>query len=544
MTRRRTWTIVALAAVALAWAWPMQSVGCPQNAHYAGTRAIATGVPYIDRWAEQTCDLVRTDGHFYAAKGPALDFWSAPWYLLLHSLGAVPHDRNVGMGYPDAMVGVPLRAIWQIGLWAVVLPAFVLLLLVRRVANDVEAGTGTAVAVIVGLGTLVLPFSTLLFAHVPAAMLTFAAFALLFERRSPFAAGVCAGLAAATDFPFAIPAVLIGVYAWRRLPRYAGGGVVGLLPVWVFGIWAFGTPFKLGYSGTAGQGAGGWQSTGFFGQTKPSFHILVSLLLGQRGLLVVTPIVAAGAVGLVLLWRRGLRREVMLIAALCVVELIWNSARHPTEFALGGWVPGPRFLIPIIPFLCLGLAPLLRRAPLTVGALAAISIATMAIATSAEPLLSNDDTHHWIARIADGNFAATVLTETGVGHGWLAIIPFFVCVIVACVAAVATVGGAFARADAITAVAAVVAWVVLEHGAPRLLRIDALVHQSWGGLTAVVALGIAVWAVARRRPEGLLLVPLAFFTVDEHTKWALLYALLLLAALTTRSVLPRRLSPR
>ena len=233
---RRPWTIVALAAVALACAWPMQSVGCPQNAHYAGTRAIAAGVPYIDRWAEQTCDLVHAGGHFYAAKGPALDFWSAPWYLLLHAVGAVPHDRNVGMGYPDAMVGVPLRAIWQIGLWAVVLPALVLLLLVRRLANELEPGTGTAAAVIARAR------------HARPAVLDAAVRAraggdarvrgvraALRATARPSLAGVCAGLAAATDFPFAIPAVLIGMYAWRRLPRYAAGGVVGLLPVWASG---------------------------------------------------------------------------------------------------------------------------------------------------------------------------------------------------------------------------------------------------------------------------------------------------------------------
>ena len=49
----------------------------------------------------------------------------------------------------------------------------------------------------------------------------------------------------------------------------------------------------------------------------------------------------------------------------------------------------------------------------------------MLVATSAGPLLSNDDTHHWIARIADGNFAATVVSLGGVGHGWLAILPFY-----------------------------------------------------------------------------------------------------------------------
>src|SRR5437764_14941749 len=106
-------------------------------------------------------------------------FWSAPWYLLLHTTGAVPANPNAALGYPAAMLGVPLRAIWQIGLWAVVLPALVLLLLVRNMVERIEPGLGIAVAAILGLATLVLPFSTLLFAHVPAAMLAFLSFSLL-----------------------------------------------------------------------------------------------------------------------------------------------------------------------------------------------------------------------------------------------------------------------------------------------------------------------------------------------------------------------------
>src|SRR5689334_18321793 len=304
----------------------MQSVGCPQTAHYAGARAIAHGVPYIDQWSEETCDSVRAGGHTYAAKGPALDFWAAPWYLLLRAVHAVPANRNVGLGYPDAMAGVPLRAIWQIGLWAVVLPALGLLLLMRRMVERIEPGLGTAVAAILGLSTLVLPFSTLLFAHVPAAALAFLSFSLLFGDvglRRVVAAGAAAGLAVAVDLPLAIPAVLLGLYAAYRAPRvrrlvaFGIGGLVGLLPLWAFNIWAFGNPLQLAYTGTPGQGAaGGWQQTGFFGQTAPSGHILVDLLLSQRGLLVLTPVLAAAAAGGVLLWRRGLRAEAALIAAL------------------------------------------------------------------------------------------------------------------------------------------------------------------------------------------------------------------------------------
>ena len=518
---------IALAAVALAWAWPLQSVGCGQNAHYAATRSFAEGHPYVDKYAQETCDLVRHDGHFYAAKGPAMDFWSVPWYLLLHAVHAVPGNRNAGMSYPAAMVGVPLRAVWQIGLWAVVLPGLLLLLLMRRAADAVEPGTGTTVAVVLGLGTLVLPFATLLFAHVPAAMLGFTAFFLLFERRSPVLAGACAGLAIATDLPLAVVAAALLVYAWRRAPLFAMGALAGALPLWVFGLWAFGNPLRLAYSGAAiDPGGGGAEQANvhnlFFTLTSPHPHLAVQMLLTQRGLLTLSPVLAAAAVGVVFLWRRGLRAEAVLIAALSVVEVAWNAFRPNYELALGGWVPGPRFLVPLLPFLCFALAPVVRRAPATVLALAAVSVGAMTVATSAEPLLSNDDTHHWIARIADGNFAATVLSLTGVGHGWLAILPFFLFVVIAAAAAVPRFG--FARRDLGMAAAAVVAWIVVEHGAPELLHVDDLVRQSWGALAALLLVAGAVWAVARLRPEGLLLLPFALFAFDRHTKWAVLLA--------------------
>jgi hypothetical protein len=418
----------------------------------------------------------------------------------------------------------------------------------------IEQGLGTAVAAILGLATLVLPFSTLLFAHVPAAAFAFLAFCLLFRGDPSYlrvaGAGAAAGLAVAIDLPLALPAVLIGLYAAARSPRlqrlavYGAGGLVGLLPLFAFDTWAFGNPLRLAYTGTPGQGAaGGWQSTGFFGQGLPNVRILVELLLSQRGLIVITPVVAAGIAGVVLLWRRGLRSEAGLIAALVIVELVWNSARHPVAFALGGWTPGPRFLIPLLPFLCFALAPALRRAPATVGALAAISAGAMVVATSAEPLLQNDDTRHWLSRIGHGNFVPTVVSLGGVGHGWLAILPFFALVLVAAGAAVMATRLPVSRRDLAMAGAAVVAWLLVEHGAPELLRVDRLVHQSYGLVAAILLVTAAVWAVLRLRPEGLLLVPFATVRFADHTKWALLLVLLTLAALALRGQTRRALGP-
>jgi hypothetical protein len=566
VTRGRIVAVVALGALALAYAVPLASVGCPQTSHYAATRAIAAGHPDIDRYAKETCDLVRVGRHFYAAKAPGMDLWSVPWYLLLHVTGAVPRNPNAGLAYPAAMSGIPLRAIWQIGLWAVVLPALALLALLRRTVERLEPGLGTAAAVVLGMSTLILPFSTLLFAHVPAAALAFLSFALLFDRDAGrlrvAAAGAAAGLAVSTDLPLAVPAVLLGLYAaartphLRRLVAFGIGGVVGLVPLLAFDWWAFGSPFHLPYSGVAlNPGASGVEQTagghGFFTLQLPDVRVAVELLLSQRGLLVLTPVVAAGVAGTVLLWRRALRAEAVLIAALCIVEITWISGHNGKDMALGGWVPGPRFLIPLLPFLCFALAPALRRAPATVGALAVVSAGAMAVATSAEPLLSNDDTHHWIARIVDGNFTATIVSFTGIGHGWLAILPFYALLLVALVAALLATPLPIRRRDAITAVVALVGWIVVEHGAPALLQVDRLVHESFGLLAAVALVGALAWAILRlfdgrsaAAAPALLLLAFGARRFDEHTKWALLLALLVLGALALQPALADRVRRR
>jgi hypothetical protein len=164
----------------------------------------------------------------------------------------------------------------------------------------------------------------------------------------------------------------------------------------------------------------------------------------------------------------------------------------------------------------------------------------MTVATSAEPLLSNDDTHHWLARIEHGNFAATVLSLAGIGHGWLAILPFYALVLVAAGAAVAATRLPSSARDARIAAAAVAAWIVVQTGAPELLKVDDLVRQSWGALAALLLLAAAAWSVLRLRVlELALLVPFVFAGFDRHTKWALLYAFAVLVALTTRSAFPR-----
>ena len=59
------------------------------------------------------------------------------------------------------------------------LPFVVLLLLIDDFVERIVPGAGMATALLLGLGTLLLPYSTLFFSHMLAACLGFAAYYLL-----------------------------------------------------------------------------------------------------------------------------------------------------------------------------------------------------------------------------------------------------------------------------------------------------------------------------------------------------------------------------
>jgi len=530
---------IAIGAVVLAAAFVVQPVGCNQTSHYAAIQSYARGDATIDRYAAETCDTAWWHGHYYSAKSPGMALVTVPWYELLRAVGADPENRYLHAGYPLAMLKLPPRAIWQLSLFGVVLSFLVLLLLVRSVVERFAPGFGTATAAIVGIGTLLLPFATLFFSHMLSTCLVFGAFALLLRGR-PLAAGLLAGLGVVAEYPVAVVAIALLVYAWRRAPWFLGGLMLGLLPLALFNWWAFGSVWHLSYQhavlhpGRSGHDVLGANAGGFFGIGTPSPRVALELLLSSKGLLVLSPVLPAALAGLPLLRRA----ERLLVAAIFLAVLVYSSGYR---FPFGGWAPGPRFMIPALPFLALPLALALRRWPVPVAALAAVSAGAMAIATSAEPLLSNQDTRHWLDRIRDGNFAQTVVSLAGGGHGWAAIVPFYVLVVAAAIATASLLPLHAGRAELFATAAVLAAWALLEHAGPILLRVDRAVDKPWGALTLVTLLVAIALGFARR--AWWIVPPLfAFSTVrfDEHTKWALGLAVAVLLAVLTPYLLESR----
>src|SRR5262249_16518877 len=114
------------------------------------------------------------------------------------------------------------------------------------------------------------------------------------------------------------------------------------------------------------------QASGFFGIGIPPLHATWQVFAGANGLLVLSPVIVAAVWGLVLL-RRRYPLEVLVCTAVPVAFVLLTSG----YFLPYGGSPAPRFLVPALPFLAVGLGPAFAWRPRLTIALALVSIVTI-----------------------------------------------------------------------------------------------------------------------------------------------------------------------
>jgi len=480
---RKRLALAAILLVGLSYATVIQSFSWNQTSHYDLIRSLNSDKTTIDQYQVNTGDKVLYRGHYFSARAPGLALFALPFYDALNIVHAESWTRSrvAPPNHPgDEMI-------YLIGLWANVLPGLLLLLLVWRVADRYQPGYGVAAAVTLGLGTMVLPLSTLLFSHVFTAFLGFAAFALMLRERdgpaSPmllWLAGLLMGYAVASEYPLFFVALVLGLFllsrrdaldalgVLRRAGAYILGGVIGIIPLLLYNHYAFHSWTHLAYSDVPRQ------QKGFFGIGVPSVKVLSTLLFDSRGLLTISPVLIMGAIGTVLLYKRGKRAEALTIGGLCLCYVGYNSGYY---LPFGGGFMGPRFLTTMLPFLAAPLGIAFKRYPGPTIALAAVSIATTVIATITHPLVGyENETVVWTRYLGEGFFQPTIAAAYGLGRGWGGVWPFFL----------AAGGGVFAAAWATprlrlsgatlgAGVLALLAWGLFAALAPTLLGID---HQG------------------------------------------------------------------
>ena len=218
MPRGRTrLALIAVLLVGISYATMIQSFSWNQTSHYDLIRALNDDGTTIDVNQSNTGDKVFYKGHYYSARAPGLALFALPFYDTLNLVNADKWARESQAQRGDD------EMVYFIGLWANVLPGLLLLLLVWRVAERWEPGYGALTAIVLGLGTLVLPLSTLLFSHVFTAFLGFGAFVLMLRERdgpaSPMLlalAGLAMGYAVASEYPLFFVALVLGLLLLSR----------------------------------------------------------------------------------------------------------------------------------------------------------------------------------------------------------------------------------------------------------------------------------------------------------------------------------------
>jgi hypothetical protein len=313
------------------------------------------------------------DGHCYSRYGLAQPLAAVPLYLV---------GKSVHSALPSLDYGEVLRfTMARLNQFVMALACGMMCALGGLLYRS--ARLGVVLALLLGLGTLALPYSRFYFSE-PLTMLGFliALYGAIGCRCSgkrlwPVVGGLGFGLAVLSRTTSALLLPLFIAYLWLPTTSQPGEEEVNafglartgrvilfLIPVILLGLiqagylyWAFGDPLSGGYQGE------GWQT--------PVLRGLYGLLFSPgKSLLLFVPLAVLAPWGWARWFIEGRRREALLFSATFVIWLLFHAGWWTWH---GGWSWGPRFMVPMLPFLILPLGSLWQlgsRARLAVVALA------------------------------------------------------------------------------------------------------------------------------------------------------------------------------
>lgn len=288
-------------------------------------------------------DTARIGDRVYSNKAPGPAIIAAPVYALTRVFLGPPTASNIRVSWFTMRLVISTLPLLLLAFW-----------LYRRGTDEF----GLAVLL---FATPLFAYSLLLFSHVLAAVLIYAAFRLLFDEaefrpRRYAIAGLASGFAVISEFPAVFAVAVFGVGLLLTEPKMrlsrVGYFLLGGLPFVVFLLIynnaLFGSPFSLSYAHENFPEWAGVASQGVFGIGFPTISNAYLLLVSPaRGLFFFSPILLLSAINFFTSAERAtLRHRVRAAAVLVsVILLCGHGAAH------GGWAVGARYLVFVLPLM-------------------------------------------------------------------------------------------------------------------------------------------------------------------------------------------------
>jgi hypothetical protein len=356
------WAFAAL--LLLCYGYFLSPAGTNTISRWDMVYALAHGGANIDIHASNTIDVSYYNGHWFSPRSLGLSLLSTPVLVVLGHFVDLNNFRVWSLTDQIALLNI----------FTVAPASIAACLVMRRFIARLRPHLASSplpyvVAGIFGLATLFYPFTTTFFSHTFGGAMLLIAFYLLYmarEAKRPtwriLLAGLFTGVGVITEYPAGlIFLVLCGyilfAFPGRRIATLIFYGL-GMLPSALALAWynwfAFGNPLSLSYGFVSGDEFKG-QHSGFFGINFPTLGGLWQILVYPRGLLIESPFLIFIPLGLYVWYRSGAaRREALVAIAVSVIyPLLVSSYFLPMA---GENLPGPRLLLPALPFACLGLA--------------------------------------------------------------------------------------------------------------------------------------------------------------------------------------------
>lgn len=332
----------------------------------------------IDHYASNTSDVSFHNGRVYVNKAPGLSFVAAIPYALM-PLPKNPAGQHIALYLCTVATCATAGALTGVILFAIALS-------MGRTRRE-----ALVLALLAGLATPMLPWSTVLFAHVPSAALMLAAFYFVsgLGPRRPLLAGAAIGLAGTMNYLCVVVAVIFGLLllatSQRRIHeglRYAMGGLPFAIALIFYQRLAFGSFFRTSIEAEHPRYITRGAFLGVF--EMPRLSALWGITFSPyRGLFYLCPLLLLAVPGAILMWRRReWRMPMAAIAATVAFFLIFNISFN--EWA-GGWGIGPRYIVPIVPFLVVLMVPAMTRLRPVWILTAVVSLFLNVAATAVDP---------------------------------------------------------------------------------------------------------------------------------------------------------------